>query len=85
MGFESRPNIIKEAIASDNKELLSKAGLKGAKVSNEKQERERQRKEISQLHTELEVELRKIEDLEMRESANEHIISPDGEDQDFAE
>jgi hypothetical protein len=84
MGFEQRPLKIQEAIHNADTQHLSKAGAKGAEVTNARLKRERERHEIHQLQTELESERRKLEDTESRLAANEHIISADGIDQDYS-
>ena len=84
MGFEKRPDSIKQAIRNSDTEHLAAAGRKGAEQTNALKKRAREREEIAALQNEIEAERRKLEDTEVRESANEHIISPDGEDQDYA-
>ena len=83
MGFEKRPDSIKQAIADSDTERLSAAGRKGAEQTNTIKKWAREREEIAALQNEIETERRKLEDTEARESANEHIISPDGDDQDY--
>jgi hypothetical protein len=83
MGFERKPQKITEAIDSGDTQRLSAAGKKGAEVTNSKIRRERERQEIGELQNEIEVECKKMEDLESQRAANEHIISADGVDQDY--
>jgi N-methylhydantoinase B/oxoprolinase/acetone carboxylase alpha subunit len=83
MGFEHRPLKIIEAIQSADTQHLSRAGAKGAEVTNARLKRERERQEIHELQSEIEIERRKLQDTEAQLAANEHIISPDGIDHDY--
>jgi len=74
MGFERKPGWINSAIKSKDRERLSAAGKKGAEVRKKNLELTADRAEVEAQM----VEERLIaEDLEMRESANEHIIPVD--------
>ena len=85
MGFEQRPEKIKDAIKVNDTEALSRAGRKGAEITNAIKKRERERAEIFALQKEIEIERRKMEDTQMDCDANKHIISEDGEDQDYSQ
>ena len=83
MGFEG-PKSIKDSVHNGNFEHLSAAGRKGAEKTNAGKKRERERAEISELQSELATVERELEDQKQLESANEHIITPDGEDLDYS-
>jgi len=85
MGFEKKPKSITEAMRTNDTEHLSAAGRKGAEATNTLKQKQSERAEILQLQSEIEVERRKMEDVESRKSANEHIITSDGEDLDYSE
>lgn len=74
MKFE-KPDKIKRAILSKNKEFLSAAGKKGARVVADN-------REIAKIMTERTQELAAQEEAKLRESTNEHILSVDGENPD---
>ncbi len=73
---ERPPKDIEESIKTGNLEHLRAAGRKGAMKTNEL-------KAIQRTIAEIEAELTAFETELMRRSANEHIISPDSEDQDY--
>lgn len=77
-----RPRKIQDARLAGDTEYLSAAGKKGAEVTNEikaaKKVEHDAIEDAEALQRELEEEERKIE-------ANEHIITPDGEDLDYIE
>lgn len=80
--FKNKPDIIKKAITEDNTEALRAAGRKGAEVTNAKKAKT---KEIDEMYRMRIAELKNREDEEMRRDANEHILTPDGEEPDFAD
>jgi len=80
MSFEKRPQKIQEAMNADDTKTLSAAGRRGAEHTNAVKKRERERIELKEILGEMEKERRKMEDSEMHRAANEHIITPDGED-----
>ena len=78
------PESIKASRIKGNFEHLRAAGRKGAKKTNENIKRAREREEIHELQSELAAAERELEDRAQAESANEHIITPDGEDLDYS-
>ena len=77
---EKPPKDIQKSIRSGNREHLSAAGRKGAEATNQKRALE---KEIAEIQAERAAVIKAAEDRAQAESANEHIIDPDGNDQDF--
>jgi hypothetical protein len=74
--MSEKPPDIKKSITAGNTEHLRAAGRKGAEVTN-------RNKDLLKTLAEIEALERQLEDETMRKTANEHIISPDGEDQDY--
>lgn len=81
MSFE-KPDKIKRAIKSEDVEYLKAAGRKGAEVTNAKKQKEL---EEEQLRAEILAEKKAYEERERAVSANEHIITAEGEDLDFSD
>ena len=80
MSFEKpTPPEIQAAIESGDKDHLRAAGRKGAAAANAKRSLEADIAEVQANRIE---ELRAKEELNRAIEANEHIISPDGEDHD---
>lgn len=75
--MSEKPPEIKKSIESGNKKHLSAAGRKGAEVAN-------RNRDIHKTLAEIREQERIMEDEAQRRSANEHIISPDNEDQDYS-
>ena len=80
MGFEQPKKIARARIEGDT-EYLRAAAYESHKV----QKRNRERKEIHEILDQIAKEEKELEDELQRREANEHIISPDGEDQDYFE
>lgn len=83
MGFEKKPKTIADSIEANDTAHLQAAGRKGAEATNALKRRERERQEIAELQSQIQAEERNLEDEEQRRNANEHIITPDGEDLDY--
>lgn len=75
-----RPPDIDASVKAGNTAHLSNAGRKGALAMHEKRGRE---KSIAEIEAELKEEEANLAEWERKVSSNEHIIDPDGNDQDF--
>lgn len=73
MGFEEKPTDIKRSMRLNNTEHLRAAGRKGGLAAAKN-------KEIRSIQDALAAEIREAEEWQRQIAANEHIISPDGED-----
>ncbi len=84
MGFEGlnrKPREIQEAVRTYNTEALRAMGRKGAERTNEiKAKKMDEGDAIDRLLS----EHKKSDEQRLRESTNEHIITPDGEDLDHS-
>lgn len=70
---KEQPEIVKRAIAEENKTLLSHLGKKGAMQSNDN-------REARKAFDEYRKDARNAEDTQMRIDANEHIVPIDPDD-----
>ena len=83
MGFENwndKPKPVREAARDGDKEALAAMGRKGAEAAKTKRALEA---DIHDVQAARALELRQQEERERAESANEHIIDPDGNDLDY--
>lgn len=83
MGFENwnkKPQSVREAARHDDQEALSSMGRKGAEVANAKRENQKDEAETWEM---IKAEKARREECERAQSANEHIIDPDGNDLDY--
>jgi hypothetical protein len=80
--WNKKPHIVREAARAIDKEALSAMGRKGAEITNRKRELDQDRLEAEKAIAE---ERAAIEELERAISANEHILTPDGDDPDEPE
>lgn len=79
-GFNQKPNKIKKAILDGDTEFLRAAGMQGAHVAHEKRILQADLAAALAAHAH---ETRAAEEYARLVDANEHIITPDGEDLDF--